>query len=363
MAHTQRALLAALLLLAGGCGRHAEPARDPMRTAAGAYERAWPVMGTMLHVTVWDEEESEAAVIAQAVRAEVALLDSLLSNYRDDSDVSRVNAAAGSGAWVAVSPMTVEALGAALAFAEATGGAFDPTVGPVVDVWGFYREEGAMPSASAIDSARALTGWQLVEMDRSPPRVRLPRAGMRLDFGAIGKGFAVSRTLEVARDRGAERIMVDVGGNIGVSGSAPGGGDWRLGLRHPRLPELPFAIIDVARGALATSGDYERYFEHGGVRYAHIIDPRTGWPVQGVASVSVLAPDGTASDGLSTSLFVLGVERGCAFIEALPGVAAVWVRAPEQPNDPVRVVVGGPEAGRVELLAEADVRRCGDAAR
>jgi len=153
--------------------------------------------------------------------------------------------------------------------------------------------------------------------------------------------------------------MVDLGGNIGVLGVAPGGGDWPLGLRHPRDPDVPFAVIDAPAGsAVATSGDYERYFVHAGVRYAHIVDPRTGWPVQGVASVSVLAPDGTASDALSTTLFVLGVERGCDFIEREPGVAAIWVLSQGSDDDVLRAVVGGPEAGRIGVAPDVALTRC-----
>jgi len=318
-------------------------------------------MGTMLRVAVWGLPEDSAAVALRAARAEVTRLDSLLSNYRADSDVSRVNEAAGSGAWIEIAPATAEALRLSLFYAARTEGAFDPTVGPLVDVWGFYREQGAMPSQSALDSARALVGWDDVEVEWYPGRVRLPRPGMALDFGAIGKGLAVDWALAAARGAGARSAMVDLGGNIGVSGEAPGGGDWPLGLRHPRNPATVFALIDVPDGSsIATSGDYERYFVHEGVRYAHIVDPRSGWPVQGVASVSVLAGSGSESDGLSTSLFVLGVDRGCAFLEGRQGVAAVWVRAPSGNDETLRVVVGGPESARIQVAEGIAVTHCPD---
>ena len=312
-------------------------------------------MGTMLHASVWDVTENEAATILRRVRAAVSMVDSLMSNYRPDSDVSRINAAAGNGKWIEVSEQTAEVLRASLDYARRTGGAFDPTVGPVVDVWGFYREQGAMPTAASLDSARALVGWALVQT-ASPARVRLPRAGMRLDFGAIAKGYAVDLALAEAARAGGERVMIDLGGNIGVLGESPEGDAWPLGLRHPRRPDAVFAMIEIETGAVATSGDYERYFVHDGVRYAHIVDPRTGWPVQGVASVSVLAPSGIDSDALSTSLFVLGPVAGCSLIADLPDVAAVWV-VPEEGAREWRAVVGGPAAHRLGVDGGAEL--CG----
>lgn len=352
----RRALPLIYALLLGACATRAEtPA--PAAVADDPVTRAWPVMGTMLAVAVWDQSADSAAHTLRVVREEVERLDSLLSNYRDDSDVSRLNAAAGSGEWLRVAPETFFVINAARGYGGMSGGAFDATVGPIVDVWGFYRESGAMPTQATIDSARALVGMRGVEF-REPDEMRLTRAGMRIDLGAIGKGYAVDRALAAARAAGATRAMVDLGGNIGVLGEAPGGGAWPLGLRHPRDPEVPFAVIDADSGAVATSGDYERYFMHEGVRYAHIVDPRTGWPVQGVAAVSVLAPTGIASDALSTILFVMGPERGCGFLARLNGAGAVWVVAPERDDDPLRVVTGGPEAGRIEIADGIEVRRC-----
>ena len=358
-------LLPCLALLAAcGAGREGG-ARVPADGGAASastvpVERAWPVMGTMLSVAAWDDDAERAVAVLRTVRAAVNRVDSLMSTYRDDSDVSRINRAAGSGAWTRVSAETLEVLEASLEHARRSEGAFDPTVGPVIDVWGFYRETGAIPGAGALDSARALTGWRRVEVRREDRLVRLPAAGMRLDFGAIAKGYAVDLAVAAAERAGGRRVMIDLGGNIGVLGDAPAGGRWPLGLRHPRDPALPFAVIDVEHGAVATSGDYERFFVIDGTRYAHIVDPRTGWPVRGVASVSVLAPTGMESDALSTALFVMGPVAGCAAIAAAPGVAAVWVLAPamDAVQERLRVIVGGGLASRVEVADEVDVEIC-----
>lgn len=355
--------MCALLVACGATAARPIPAGPTpvVPVARAPVERAWPVMGTMLRATVWDLEPERAAAVLREVRAAVTRVDSLMSNYRADSDVSRVNRGAGSGDWIPVSGETLEVLNAALEAARSSGGAFDPTVGPLVDVWGFYRERAGMPGQAALDSVRTLVGWRRVEIDAGRGRVRLPRAGMRLDFGAIAKGYAVDLALAAARAAGAERALVDLGGNIGVLGDAPGGGAWPLGLSHPRDPEAPFAVLNLEQGAIATSGDYERFFMHDGVRYAHILDPRTGWPVQGIASVSVLAPTGIASDAWSTTLFVLGPERGCEAIAGMRGVAAMWVLAPAGGEGAsLHAVIGGDPGVRVELAPDAVRSDCGD---
>jgi thiamine biosynthesis lipoprotein len=147
---------------------------------------------------------------------------------------------------------------------------------------------------------------------------------MRLDFGAIAKGYAVDRAIAALRALGVERGKVDLGGNLRLVGAPPGAGGWRVGLRDPRSPDEVIAVVRMDSGSVATSGDYERFFVQDGVRYSHIIDPRTGWPSRGVAGVSVIAPTGLLSDALSTALFVLGPDRGCLLARAAR-VDALWV--------------------------------------
>lgn len=286
--------------------------------------RAWPVMGTMLEVKVWEPDSARARLALTAARAAVQRVDSLMSNYRPESELSAVNRRAGTDSVTVISPETAEVLETALRFARASGGALDVTVGPVVDVWGFYRPEGALPAAEALDSARALVGYERIEYDAAAHTLRLPAQGMRLDFGAIAKGYAVDRAVAAIRSLGVERGKVDLGGNLGFVGALPGAEGWRVGLRDPRSPDEMIAVVRLDSGSVATSGDYERFFVHEGVRYSHIIDPRTGWPSRGVAGVSVIAPNGLLSDALSTALFVLGPDRGCPLARAA-GVEALWV--------------------------------------
>ncbi|HUH13024.1 MAG TPA: FAD:protein FMN transferase [Longimicrobiales bacterium] len=320
----------ALTLAVGGCGSGGPTPPDPV-------VGRWPIMGTFLEVRVWHADETRARTALDAAHGEVLRVDSLMSTYRPASELSRANRAAGTGRSTPLSPATAEVLAAALGYARLSDGALDVTVGPLVDVWGFYGEEGRLPPRPVLDSARALTGWRRLALSDSGDSVRLPRAGMRLDFGAIAKGYAVDRAVAALRVAGAERAMVDLGGNVGVLGAAPAGGAWRVGLRDPRNPSEALAVVAMEDGAVATSGDYERFFVADGVRYAHIVDPRTGVPVRGTASVSVLAASALASDALSTALYVLGPAEG-ACLAAAQGVEALWIR------DPGPARRGGPPA-------------------
>lgn len=331
--------------------------------------RAWPVMGTMLEVTVWEADTARAGAALAAARAAVFRVDSLMSLYRPESELSVVNGRAGTERVTVVSRETAEVLAAAIAYAGRTGGALDVTVGPVVDVWGFYRHEGRIPAPAALDSARALVGYARIEFDGGRRAVRLPARGMRLDFGAVAKGYAVDLAVEALRHHGIARGTVDLGGNVRVFGPPPAGDAWSVGLRDPRAPDEVFAVVSLDSGAVATSGDYEQFFERDGVRYSHIMDPRTGRPARGVAAVSVVAPTGLASDALSTALFVLGPAAGCAVADALPGVGAVWVEDADMPArgagdglpGPVRITPG--LEGRLELYlpgpaAAVPLRKC-----
>lgn len=373
-------LLPVLLLAACAPSRPATDALPPTPSVSSAADppapapsgetppeptvRAWPVMGTLLEVTVWEEDEARAADALRRARAAVFRVDTLMSTYRPESELSAVNRRAGGDTATVVDPWTAEVLAASLAAAEETGGAFDPTVGPLVDVWGFHRERGGIPPAAARDSATLLTGWRRVEWAPETRSVRLPDAGMRLDFGAVAKGYAVDRAVVALRGAGVRRAMVDLGGNLRFVGTAPGGGRWAVGLRHPRDPEgPPLAVTLLEDGeAVATSGDYERFFVHDGVRYSHLLDPRSGRPVRGVAAVSVVAPTGVRSDLLSTALFVLGPEEGCRLLASIPGVGALWVRDAGEEGEigPDDLTVGGEPGERMEFDGvEGEPRRCG----
>lgn len=302
--------------------------RDTSATGLREVHDVWAVMGTVLAVSAWAHDTAGIGAALGAARAAIFRVDTLMSVYKPASDLSVVNRRAGTDTSTVVDSETARVLGAALHYAELTDGALDVTVGPLVDVWGFYRHQGRVPPAAVIDSAGALVGYRLVQFDSLRRTVRLPRRGMRLDFGAIAKGFAVDRAVAVLRQHGLVHAMVDLGGNVRVLGTSPRGGSWSVGLRDPRAPDRIFATLALDSGAVATSGDYEQFFELEGVRYSHIFDPTTRRPAHGIASTTIQASTGMAADALSTALFVLGSARGCTVAGEIPTVGVVWVRDP-----------------------------------
>jgi thiamine biosynthesis lipoprotein len=287
--------------------------------------RAWPVMGTMLVVTAWVTDTSDMVPILLGARDSVRLVDSLMSTYRSSSDVSRVNAAAGSMQPVHVAQPTMAVLRKARLYWRLSGGAFDPTVGPLVRAWGFEQGPGRQPVGRELDSLRRLVGYGDVELDSARSTVRLPRAGMRLDLGGIAKGFALDLARRALRHPAIRAGTIDLGGNVRLFGRPPGGDRWRVEIVDPLRRDGVVGAFLLDSGAVATSGSYEHYVVVGGRRYGHLIDPRTGSPARGVLSATAVGPLGEWSDGLSATLFLLGPRRGARLADSLSGVAGLWV--------------------------------------
>jgi len=348
--------LAALGALLGGVGP-GEPAagEEPSSIRAGAaarpaappgtrrvrIDRSWPVMGTVFHATALAPDSASARASLRAAKRAVFRVDTLMSTYRPRSEVSRLNAAAGSGRWTPLSPETTEVLAASLRWSELSGGAFDPTTGPLGRVWGFHAGRPRVPGGDRLDSAARLVGSGGVVLDSARRRARLHRPGAGVDFGGIAKGYALDRAVESMRGAGACAGMVDLGGNVSAFGAPPPEpGRWRLGIRHPRSRGVLLGTVALDSGSVATSGDSEQFLVRDGVRYSHVMDPRTGRSARGGWQVTVLAPDGTAADALSTALFVMGPGEGERFLESeavqrlAPGASALWVAAGSAERSP-----------------------------
>lgn len=245
---------------------------------------------------------------------EVRRIEQKYSRYRADSIVARINAQAGA-APVACDDETLALFAYADTLFDASGGLFDITSGVLRQAWDFRRPR--VPPAWQLDALCALIGWRRVERegDGVDNTVRLPRAGMELDFGGFGKEYAADRAAALLLEVGVAKGYVNLGGDLHCFGPRADGRPWDIGIQDPRDADRTIAGIPVARGALATSGDYERYFDLDGRRYCHILDPRSGMPVRHWRSVSVLAPLATAA-GSAATIAMLLQENGAAFLEA-----------------------------------------------
>jgi len=279
-------------------------------------ERVALLMDTPVRVVAYGPRE-RAIHAADAVLAEVARLEGLWHPTRPGSDVVRLNASAGI-APVRVAPETATLVAAALEVAEASGGAYDPTIGPLVKAWGFGGEQHRIPSDAERAAARALIDWRAVRVDRAAGTVYLEKPGMALDLGGIAKGYAASVCRAVLDRQGIRAGLVQLGGSVAVLGKRPGDarGAWQVAVAHPRKPEGFLTVLSLDKGFVDTAGDYQRYFEQDGVRYHHILDPSTGMPARGVASVTVLTDRGEWADAYATAAFVMGMERGYTLLSS-----------------------------------------------
>jgi thiamine biosynthesis lipoprotein len=325
-----------VLAAAAGCEHRAAPARHRV-------EEQRLAMGSLLHLTAWTSDDAATRAVFARVFAEFDRLEDLLSVWRDGSDVQRLNAAAGQGP-VAVHEDTRRVLHASRALSEATEGTFDITFGALADVWKFdHDQDGRVPTAAEIDARRPLVEYRQVHVDDGPGSARIGRPGMRVHLGGIGKGYAVDRAVTMLRAAGVRDFLVHAGGDM-YAGGTNGEVAWRLGIQDPRGPAgEPFAYVDLSDATFSTSGDYERFFEKDGVRYHHILDPRTGQPARGTRSVTVVTATATQAEGLSKGVFILGPDRGLALIERLPDAEAVIVTADN------RVLISSGLRGRVTV--------------
>lgn len=284
-------------------------ARRRERVAAGSapvasYGFAFDAMGSTCEIRLDGDDEPALAAAARRAIDEVRRIEAKYSRYRNDSIVWRINAAAGSGRDVEVDGETASLLDFAAQLHALSGGLFDITSGVLRRAWDFRA--GRLPEPDALQRLLPLIGWPQVTWRHR--RIALPKAGMELDFGGFGKEYAADRAAAALVEAGLRHGFVNLGGDIRVIGPRADGRAWCFGIQHPRESGRTLAHVELAGGALATSGDYERFFERDGRRYCHILDPRTGWPVQTWCSVSVTAPACVAAGALSTIAMLKGAK-------------------------------------------------------
>lgn len=307
----------------------AKPVEEkPASPAAKLVERSHPSMGSEVRLSAWTSDEATAAGAFAAVFAEFDRLEELLSNWREGSDVQKLNAAAGKHP-VAVGTEIRDVLQTARQVSEWTNGKFDVTFGVMSGLWKFdyQNKDDSVPDRHEVERRRKLIDYRQLEIDEKAGTAFLRRAGMVVSLGGIGKGYAVDRGRDMLRARGLRDFMIQFGGDMYVSGQRDGR-PWRLGIQDPRGPQdRIFASLDLSDSTFSTSGDYERFFIKDGRRYHHILDPATGEPATGTRSVTIVAGSATLADGLSTGVFILGPAAGMALIERLPDVEGVIVGA------------------------------------
>lgn len=288
--------------------------------------RTWLPMGTVATLT-FSRTMPPVHVEAHfhAVTSVVHDIERAMSVYIPASDISRLNAAAGEG-MVPISTHTRRTLEAGIAYAEGTGGAFDPTVAPLVNLWGFHQRAVPLtpPTPEELHTALRTVGYRHVVISNSAAALRRP--GMRIDLGGIAKGYAVDQGFDALVRANIQHFMLDIGGNLRVRGTSRPNKPWTIGIRNPFESGRIIGTLQLPSGmAVATSGNYERFVTIEGRRYAHIIDPRTGMPVQGMAGVTVVCPSATQADALSTALFVLGPTGAREVLAAQPECHALFV--------------------------------------
>lgn len=282
-------------------------------------------MGSTLTFTAWTADQSAANAAFDAAFAEFARLEALMSTWIPASDVSRVNREAGVRP-VAVSAEVREVLETARQMSEWTGGKFDVTFGALAGLWRFdHDQNNVIPEMRDVRRRLPLIDYRAIEIDDAAGTVFLPRKGMSIHLGGIGKGYAIDRAAGIFRARGLSDFMIQSGGDI-YAGGLKDGKPWRLAIQDPRGPaNHSFAELDLSDGTFSTSGDYERFFMKNGRRYHHILDPDTGVPARGARSVTIVSNLAVLADGLSTGVFIMGPDRGMALIERLPDVEGVIV--------------------------------------
>ena len=255
-------------------------------------------MGLPVRIRLYSSSEEAAGTAASAAFARIAALDQMMSDYRPDSELRRLGSS-----WSPVSRELFAVLERAIEIADATGGAYDPTVGPLVALWREARQSHRLPDASAIDTAKALVGWRLVQLDAARPAVRLAREGVRLDLGGIAKGYIIQQALQAMIPFGVTRALVEAGGDIVVGDAPPGRDGWSIDVTGSDA-EFVARAARLTNAALATSGPTAQFVEIDGVRYSHVVDPRTGLGLTNQVTARVIAANGATADALATALTV-----------------------------------------------------------
>ena len=279
------------------------------------YEDSRVSMGCVYTIVVYGPAPDKLQEATAAALDEVDRIDRLMSHYKNDSELSRVNREAAKGE-IKIDPELFDFIAECLRYSRESEGAFDITVGPLMKAWGFFRGEGRTPSESELAEARNRIGYQRVILNKNERTINFDKPGVELDLGGIAKGYAVDRAVAILRRHGVTSALVSSGGStIYGLGAPPGKPSWSIKVQDPVERNRTATTVRLKNQSLSVSGSYEKFFELDGVRYSHIMDPRAGKPAQGILSVAVISNDGTSGDALDNVFFVLGIERSKAWFK------------------------------------------------
>ncbi|WP_299700420.1 FAD:protein FMN transferase [uncultured Pontibacter sp.] len=311
--------LLVMLLLAGSIAQAQTPKQE-----LKAQKKVLLLMGTRFELVAVSEDEQLANQAIEAGIKEIQRIEALISEWQPTSQTSAINRSAG-GMPVPVDEELYELIRRSLRISELTGGAFDITWAAADKVWKFDGSMTAMPDSQAVANSIRHIGYQKIQLIPETHSVYLKEQGMKIGFGAIGKGYAANKARDLMRSMGIKSGVVNAAGDLITWGKQADGQLWYIGIADPADKEKVFSWLTADHTAVVTSGSYEKYAEIDGKRYAHIIDPRTGYPVTGLKSVTIVCPDAELADALATAVFVLGKEEGLYLVNQLKGVECLMV--------------------------------------
>lgn len=308
-------ILFLMTIIVAGCANQKLPNNPTSKTEL--------VIGTVCTITLYDK--NDVAIIDESF-ARLRELENILSINKSNTELDKVNEMAGIEP-VEVSDDTFNVVKKGLEYSKLSGGALDITIGPLVKLWGIGTDSARLPSEDEINEKKALVNYNKVEIDEAKKSIFLKDPNMIIDLGAIAKGYAADEVVKILKDAGVSSAIIDLGGNIYVIGDKIDGAPWKVGVQNPEKSDSnTIGFVSVSNRSIVTSGIYERYFEHEGKDYHHILNPETGYPYDNnILGVSILSDTSIDGDSLSTTLFALGVDEGLKLINSLDGVDAIFI--------------------------------------
>ena len=293
-------------------------------SAQKSYSESSILMGSSFEITVVALDEDFAKESLAIAKKEIIRIENLISSWDQKSETSRINRNAGIAA-VEVSKELFDLIFRAQQISKLSSGAFDLTFAAIDKLWNFDGRESEMPNPDALKASVFNIGYQLIELDEESLTVFLPRKGMKIGFGAIGKGYAADSAKQLLVERGVLGGIINASGDMNTWGTKPDGSSWTIGIVNPMNNKKVFSWFSLEHNAVVTSGDYEKFTQINGRRYSHIIDPRTGIPSQGIVSCTIFASKAELADAIATAVFVMGVESGLFLIDQLPDIEAILI--------------------------------------